>query len=67
MKWYKTLISNFVLSCAVHTLRRGVLYFQDAVTSHGTAVGVISVTLTSEVKVNQSRYRPGVAQRVPGS
>jgi len=30
-------------------------------------IGVGSIIIIIIIKVNQSRYRPGVAQRVPGS
>jgi hypothetical protein len=48
------------------------LRFPDFMTTSQDGVKVVNLThrphvLYREVKVNQSRYRPGVAQRVPGS
>jgi len=51
------------------TFTHGILYcfVQDSRKSGMCDMRILNYKIYTKKKVNQSRYRPGVAQRVPGS
>jgi len=60
--YFSNLNSQFKLFCLLTVASSRCIQFESTINRHP-----LGPELLTHIKVNQSRYRPGVAQRVPGS